>query len=258
MVIHPTAVISNSANLGSDVSIGPYAVIGDRVTIGDGTIVGPHCVIDGKTIVGKLCKIFSGAVIGSDPQDLKYRGELSSLEVGDNNIIREYVTINSGTEEHGKTVVGSNNMIMAYSHIAHNCALGSNCVLANCATLAGHVAVEDKVVIGGLAAVHQFTRVGELSIIGGCSKVISDVSPYSVCDGHPARTHGLNLVGLRRQEIDPETIKQLGRAFKILFNSKLSLGSAITKLEKEQNKSAEISHLIEFIKSSKRGICRHR
>ena len=239
-----------------DVTVGPYTIIGEDVTIGEGTVIGAHCVIENRTTLGNQCQVFTGAVLGSIPQDLKYKGESSFLEIGDENIIREFVTMNPGTEANSKTVVGSHNLIMAYSHIAHNCVIGNNCIIANCGTLAGYVSIEDKAVIGGMGAIHQFTRVGNLSIIGGCSKVVSDVPPYSTCDGHPARIYGLNLVGLRRQGVDSEVIKQLSHAFKILFNSGLSLRTALKKLSNEKSTSVEIAHLTDFIKNSKRGICR--
>jgi UDP-N-acetylglucosamine acyltransferase len=256
--IHPTAIVSKEAKLSRGISLGPYTVIGDGVTIGEATEIGAHCVIEGRTTLGKHCQVFTGAVLGSIPQDLKYKGEVSFLEIGNQNVIREYVTINPGTEINSKTVLGNNNLIMAYSHIAHNCIIGDSCVIANCGTLAGYVSIEDKAVVGGMVAVHQFTRVGRLSIIGGCSKIVSDVPPYSTCDGHPGRVYGLNLVGLRRQGLDGESIKQLGHAFKILFNSGLNLQSALQKLGEKGYTSSEVSYLIDFIKNSKRGICRHR
>lgn len=256
--IHPTAIVSEKAELGEEVRVGPYTVIADEVSIGEGTVIGAHCVIEKGTTLGKRCEVFTGAILGSIPQDLKYIGRISFLEIGDENIIREYVTINPGTEENSKTKVGNYNLIMAYSHIAHNCLIGNNCIIANAGTLAGYVAVEDKAVVGGLVAIHQFTRVGSLAIIGGCSKVVSDVPPYSTCDGHPARVYGLNLVGLRRQGMDSSVIRQLSHAFKLLFNSGLNLHNALQKISEEGYTSAEVSYLIEFIKSSKRGICRHR
>ncbi|MFC1592579.1 acyl-ACP--UDP-N-acetylglucosamine O-acyltransferase [Candidatus Omnitrophota bacterium] len=258
MSIHPTAIVSKKAKLGKDVKVGPYAIIGDEVKIKEGSSIGPHCVIEGKTTLGRRCQVFNAATIGSCPQDLKYKGEVNFLEIGNENIIREYVTINPGTEENSKTIVGSNNLIMAYSHIAHNCEIGNNCIIANAGTLAGYVRLEDRVVVGGLVAIHQFTRVGTLAIIGGCSKVVSDIPPYSTCDGHPARVYGLNLVGLKRQGISREVIKELSHAFKVLFNSGLTTRNAIQSLGEEKHASTEISHLINFIKNSKRGVCRQR
>ncbi len=256
MKIHPTAIVSKKAKLSDDIEVGPYAVIGDNTAIGKNTKIHSHCVIDGYTTIGEACEIFTGAVIGSQPQDLKYKGEKSFLIIGNNNIIREYSTFNPGTGEGGKTIIGNNNLFMAYSHIAHDCVVGSNCAIANNGTLAGHVTIEDKAVVGGLVAIHQFVRVGTLSIIGGCSKVVQDIPPYSTCDGHPARVYGLNLIGLRRNGISKESIEQLDRAFRILFNSGLTPKHALEKIEKEISAGNEASNLIGFIKNSQRGLTR--
>jgi UDP-N-acetylglucosamine acyltransferase len=254
MQIHETAIVSKKAKLAEDVQVGPYTVIGEGVAIGQGTKVGAHCLIEGNTSIGHNCEIFSGAVIGSRPQDLKYKGEKSFLEIGDNNIIREYCTFNRGTGEGGKTAVGSNNLFMAYAHIAHDCVIGNHCIIANNGTLAGHVTIEDAAVVGGLVAIHQFVRLGKLSIVGGCSKVVQDIPPYSTSDGHPARVYGLNLVGLRRNNIPRDSIEELNRAFKILFNTGLSIKHALEKIEKEIQQTEEILYLVNFIKSSQRGI----
>ena len=254
MQIDQTAVVSKKAKLSEGVCVGPYTVINDGVSVGSGTKIGSHCFIDGNTTIGKCCEIFTGAVVGSRPQDLKYKGEKVFLDIGDNNIIREYCTFNPGTEEGGRTIVGSGNLFMAYSHVAHDCRVGNNCVLANNSTLAGHVTIEDTVVIGGLVAIHQFVRVGSFSIIGGCSKVVQDIPPYSTCDGHPAVVYGLNLVGLRRHKVTRDTIKELDRAYKVLFNSGFTAKHALEELEKLGTKSAEVKHLINFVKASQRGI----
>ena len=256
MQIHSSAIVSKKAKLADDIQIGPYAIIGDNVTIGKAVKIGSACVIEGNTSIGDGCEIFSGAIIGSRPQDLKYKGEKSFLEIGAHNIIREYCTFNPGTEELSKTVVGDNNLFMAYSHVAHDCRVGDSCVIANNGTLAGHVTIEDKAVIGGLVAVHQFVRVGLLSIIGGCSKVVQDIPPYSTCDGHPARVYGLNLVGLRRNGVDNQAIEELDRVFKILFRSGLNKAHALERLKKEIKVNPEIAHLIDFVQSSQRGISR--
>ena len=256
MHIHDTAIISKKAKLGEKVSVGPYAVIEDNAVIGAGTKIGSHCLITGNTTIGKNCEIFTGAVVGSRPQDLKYSGEKVFLEIGDNNIIREFCTLNPGTNEGGKTVIGNANLLMAYSHIAHDCRLGSGCVLANNATLAGHVTIEDKAVIGGIVAIHQFVRVGALSITGGCSKVVQDIPPYSTCDGHPATVYGLNLIGLRRHKIPKESITLLDDAFRILFSSGLTIKHALERLAKEVKPTTEVAYLIDFIKNSERGISR--
>jgi UDP-N-acetylglucosamine acyltransferase len=255
-MIHPTAIVSKKVKLGSNVSIGPYTVIDGNVIIEAATKIGTHCLIQGNTKIGKECEIFNGAVIGSPPQDLKYKGEKSLLEIGDKNIIREYTTINPGTKEGSKTIIGNDNLLMAYSHVAHDCKIGNRCIIANCGTLAGYVSVEDNVLISGLAAVHQFVRIGKLAIVGGISKVVQDIPPYSTCDGHPARVYGLNLIGLKRNNVPRDSIRLLKQAFNILFNSGLPIKKAIEKLVKEKQTSPEVSYLVEFIKGSSRGISR--
>jgi UDP-N-acetylglucosamine acyltransferase len=256
MSIHKTAIISPTAKLGKDISVGPNTIIGDKVRIGDGTVIGANCVLDGNTLIGAFCEIFTGAIIGSKPQDLKYKGENSSLVIGNNNIIREYCTLNIGTGESGQTKIGNGNLIMAYSHVAHDCVIGSNCIIANGGTLAGHVTIEDKAVIGGLVAIHQFVRIGMLSIIGGCSKVVQDIPPFSTCDGHPAVVYGLNIVGLRRNGIPSESSRKLSHAFKILFNSQSSLKNSLTNLQQESIGCDEVRYLVDFVKKTKRGLSR--
>lgn len=254
--IHPTAIVSKKAKLADGVEVGPYAIIGDNVTIGKGTKIHSHCVVDGNTSIGSSCEIFTGAVAGNRPQDLKYKGETTFLEIGDNNIIREYCTLNPGTGEGGKTVIGNSNLLMAYSHIAHDCIVGNNCNIANNGTLAGHVTIEDRAVVGGLVAIHQFVRVGMLSIIGGCSKVVQDIPPYSTCDGHPARIYGLNLVGLKRSKIPQDSVEKLDKAFRILFNAGLTVKHAIEKAKGEAISCKEVAYLIKFIENSQRGLTR--
>ncbi len=255
--LHKTAIIASGAKLGKDVEVGPYSVIGPESVIGDGTKISSHVVIDGRTTIGKECQLFPGAVVGTVPQDKHHNHEDQvTLEIGDGNIIRECVTINPGTVKGGgETVVGNNNLFMAYSHVAHDCVIGNNCVLANSGTLAGHVTLEDNAVIGGLSAVHQFVRLGRLSIVGGCTKVVQDIPPFSTCDGHPARVYGLNLIGLRRAQISRDTVKALKLAFKILFFSGLSKTNAIERVEAEVPMGPEMEHLIFFLKTTKRGLC---
>jgi UDP-N-acetylglucosamine acyltransferase len=256
MSIHTSALVSKKAKLADGVCVGPYSVIGDKVVIGAGSKIGAHCVIDGNTAIGKNCEVFTGAVVGSRPQDLKYKGENNFLVIGDNNIIREYTTFNPATKDGGKTVIGNNNLFMAYSHIAHDCIVSNDCIIANSGTLAGHVTLEDKAVIGGLVAIHQFVRVGKLSIVGGCSKVVQDIPPFSTCDGHPARVYGLNLIGLRRNGYSRDSIGNLKQAFKILFNSGLSTKHALERLEQELPIDNEVAYLIGFLKDSQRGVVR--
>ncbi len=256
MKIHKSAIVHQKAKLADSVSIGPCALIGENVVIGADSVIGAHCVIEGRTTIGKANRIFTGVVIGSPPQDLKYRGERSYIEIGDNNSIREYVTVNPGTAQDEKTVIGNNNLVMAYSHIAHNCILKDNAIIANGGTLAGHVIIESKAIIGGLVAVHQFTRIGRLSIVGGCSKVVQDIPPFSTCDGHPARVYSVNSIGLKRSGVSSKDCLDLKKAFKLLFFSHLSLKTAIEKLEQEFSNSEFVSYLINFVKKSKRGISR--
>jgi len=256
MIIHPTAIVSKMAHLGPDIEIGPYSVVGDGVKLGRGVKVGSFCIIENDTTIGAGNKIFTGAVIGSIPQDLKYDGVKSSVVVGENNIIREYVTINLSMTQGSPTVVGSNNLIMAYSHVAHDCSIGNNCIIANGGTLAGHVTLEDRVIVGGLVAIHQFTRIGTMAIIGGCSKVVTDIPPYSTCDGHPARFYGLNLVGLKRTGVSAEVMKNLKDAYRIFYQSGLTKKHAVEEIKKNiPLTSSEMQHLVEFLSSSPRGVC---
>jgi len=255
--IHKTAIVDSKAKIADDVEIGPYTVVGPEVTIGKNVKIASHCIIKGKTTIGKDCQIFPGAVIGEVPQDKKFSGGKGiCLEIGEGNIIREYVTIHLGTlEGGGKTIIGNNNLLMAYSHVAHDCVVGNHCVMANVGTLGGHVTLEDNAVVGGLSAVHQFVRVGRLAIIGGCTKVVQDIPPFSMCDGHPAKVFNVNLIGLKRANISKETILLLKQAFKILFSAGLSKTHAIEKIEKEIQPTPEVEHLIFFAKTTKRGLC---
>ena len=255
--IHPTAIVHPKAQLGAGVAIGPYAVIDEHVRIGSRTRVGAHCVIEGRTAIGEDCEIFTGAVIGSIPQDLKYDGEESLLLIGNRNKVREYVTINPGTAGGGgKTVIGSDCLFMAYAHVAHDCLVGNHVIIANSAALAGHITVEDGAIIGGLVGIHQFVRVGTLSIIGGCSRVIQDVPPYATCVGYPATVFGLNSEGLRRAGVSADTKRWLHHAFKVLFHSQLSMSHALDEVAREADRCPELQHLITFIRQSKRGVSR--
>ncbi|MCD4780777.1 MAG: acyl-ACP--UDP-N-acetylglucosamine O-acyltransferase [Candidatus Omnitrophica bacterium] len=255
--IHKTAIIYSGAKLSPGVSVGPYSVVEKDVTIGDNVRVGSHCVITGQTRIGRNCKIYSSAVVGSAPQDKKYSADDNVfLNIGENNIIREFVTINPGTAEGGgKTVIGNDNLFMAYSHVAHDCVVGNNCIMANAATLGGHVTIEDNAMIGGFSAVHQFCRVGRLAIIGGCSKVVQDVPPFSMCDGHPAHVRSINAIGLKRAQFTSSKMLVLKKAFKILFRSGLTRAHALKQIIEEIESSSEIEHLIFFAKTSKRGLC---
>lgn len=255
--IHETALVHAGARLGKNIVIGPYAIIGENVELGDGCIVGPHVVIDGWTKLGANNKVYHGASVGVEPQDLKFKGEKSFLFIGDDNTIRENVTISRGTEGGGgETRIGNHNLFMAYSHVAHDCQVGNNIVLANCSALAGHVTVEDRVTIGGLSGIHQFTKIGKMSMLGACTKIVKDVPPFIIVDGNPARVAGINIVGLRRNDILPETRDEIKRAYRILYRSNLSIEQAIEKMEHELQGTAEIDHFIRFLRSAERGICR--
>lgn len=255
MRIHPTAVVDKKARIHESAEIGPYTIIGRNVSIAKNVIIGSHAVIDGFTTIGKGCRIFSGAVIGSPSQDLKSKNERSFVRIGKQTTIREFVTINAATGEEKETVIGDDCFLMAYAHVAHNCRLGNEVVMANCATLAGHVEIEDKAIIGGLAAIHQFCRVGRLSLIGGCAKVVQDVSPFTIADGHPAVTRSLNSVGLRRNGFSEQQRRELKQAFKIIFKSGQATSRALEKVTREVKSNAEVKHLVDFIKKSERGIC---
>ncbi|MEI6437910.1 MAG: acyl-ACP--UDP-N-acetylglucosamine O-acyltransferase [Candidatus Omnitrophota bacterium] len=255
--IHATAIIGPDVKLGENIIIGPYAVIEGEVSLGDGTEVGAHAVVSGWTKVGKGNRIFPHAAVGFDPQDKKYkRGDKTFLEVSDNNIFREFCTIHRGTiEGNGVTRIGSNNLFMAYSHVAHDCVVGNGCVLANSGTLAGHVTVEDFVIVGGLSAVHQFCRVGKNAMIGGCSRVVQDVPPYSLCVGGPALVYNLNAIGLRRAGVTSDSMKQLKEAFRIMFHSGLAKNSAVEQIERDVQLTEHVKHLLDFAKASERGLC---
>lgn len=256
MSIHKTAIVHSGAKVARGVTIGPYTVIGKDVVLSKGVKIASHCVVEGRTTIGENTEIFSGAVVGSIPQDRKFKiEEKTYLEIGANNIIREFVTMNPGTGEGGKTTIGDDNLFMAYTHVAHDCVIGSHCTMANVGTLAGHVTLEDHVVIGGLSAIHQFVRLGKFAIVGGCSKVVQDIPPFSTCDGHPARVYGLNLVGLKRANFTSQTLRDLKRAFKILFFSELVKSTAVQEVKKQITPSPEIDHLLQFVQTSQRGLC---
>lgn len=256
VMIHPTAIVHPDAELGKGVEIGPFSIIAGTVKIGDGTKVGARVTIEGNTTIGKDNEFFTGAVIGSMTQDKKFDGGTSFLTIGDGNKIREYVTINPGTKDGTQTLIGNFNLLMAYSHVAHDCVIGNHAVLANQGTLAGHVIVEDRAIIGGLSAVHQFTRIGTLSIIGGCSKVVQDVPPFMMVDGHPARAFGINSVGMDRAEVPKDEKTSMKKAYRLVFKSKLTLKKAMQQLEADLPPSPCLETLLQFLKNSERGICR--
>jgi UDP-N-acetylglucosamine acyltransferase len=258
-MIHPSAIIDESAQLAADVEVGPYAIIGKCVLIGKGTRIGAHAVIGDWTEIGENNQIFHQSSVGAPPQDLKYRGEETWTRIGSNNTIREFATVHRGTVSgHGETVVGNGNLLMAYSHVAHDCRIGNGVVMANVATLAGHVTVEDNVILGGLVAVHQFSTIGAYAMIGGGTLVGLDIPPYMIATSgkRDAKLRGLNLIGLKRRGFTDEAINCLKKAYKTLFMAGLKLPDAIEKIRQETPGCPEVNYLLEFIERSERGICR--
>ena len=248
-LIHPTAIVHPQAQLHPTVRVAPYAIIGSQVKIGANTIIGSHAVIDGCTEIGANNQIFPGAAIGLEPQDLKYKGANSLVKIGDKNQIREYVTINKATEEEEATVIGNSNLLMAYSHVAHNCVLENNVIIANNVAMAGHVHIESQAVVSGVLGIHQFVHIGQMAMVGGMSRINRDVPPYMLVEGNPAKVRSLNFVGLKRRGLGKEELRQLKKAFRILYHENLSLENAIAKLESlEQIKPIE--HLSQFLKTS--------
>ena len=255
--IDERAVVCKGAELGVDVEIGPYAYVGENVVIGDRCKIYPHAVIDGWTKIGNDCKIFPFASIGMAPQDIKYKNEPTELVIGDRNTIREYVTINRGTSTgRGKTIIGNDNFIMTSCHIAHDCKLSNGIVMANLATLAGHVEVDDYAVIGGFTAVHQFVKIGTLAMVGGASAVAQDVAPFTIVSGNRAKLYGLNLVGIKRRGIEGERLESLKKAYRLIFKSKLTIAEAKEAIEKQGLLKDEVEILINFILNSSRGVIR--
>src|ERR1043165_4582671 len=229
-MIHATAIVHPKAQLGADCDLGPYFGIGEHVALGDGCKLHSHVVIDGHTTLGDGNEVFPFASIGLKTQDLKWKGGITRTQIGNNNTFREYVTIHSATSDGEVTAVGSNNHILAYCHIAHNCTLGNRIIMSNVATLAGHVTVEDHAIVGGLAAVHQFCRLGKMSIVGGCSKVVQDVPPFMLVDGNPGETRTINKVGLERNGLSNEAQSALRSAYKILFREGLTIPNALSRI----------------------------
>lgn len=254
--IHPTAIIDPSAELGVGVEIGAYAWVGAQVKLGDNTIVSHHASINGPIRIGKGNYFFPFASIGEKTQDLKYKGEPTFAEIGDNNVFREFTTVNRGTAPEAVTLIGSNNLFLTYSHVAHDCIVGNHTIFSNNATLAGHVEVGDHAIISGLSAIHQFCRIGEHAIVGGCTKIVQDVPPFFIADGNPAEVRGVNAVGLQRNGFPDEDIKVLRTSYKILYDNSLNTSQALERLEGEFFGHERVKQLIDFVRSSQRGIIR--
>ena len=256
-MIHPTAIIDAEAEIGPDVTIGPYAIVRGNVTIGAGTEIGPYTIIDEYVHVGPDCRIFQYASIGAAPQDLKYHGEKTYLKIGRGTIIREFATINRGTAfGGGYTEVGEENYLMAYTHIAHDCKTGKQVILANNATLAGHIELGDNVTVGGLVAIHQFVKIGDYAYIGGKSAVVKDIPPYVIAAGDRATLHGLNNVGLKRKAFSKSTLTSLKKAYRIVFRIGLTVKQASERVRAEVEQVPEVVNFIQFIEKSSRGVTR--
>ncbi len=257
MEIHPTAILHPRAEVAGGVKIGPYSVIGEHVCIGRDTIIDSHAVVEGPTAIGERCHLFPFVSIGAAPQHARYGGEVTSVQIGNDNVIREFVTIHRGTAGGGgETIIGQGNFIMAYSHIAHDCKVGNHVILANASTLAGHIEVEDFAIVGGLAAVHQFVRIGCYAMVGGASAVPQDIPPYMMASGNRARLFGLNAVGLKRHHFAASTLAALKQAYRLIFRSHLPFSKAAEQVEAEVPDLPEVRHLLHFLRSSKRGFCR--
>lgn len=253
-LVHPSALVDPDAEMGQGVEVGPWSIVGPGVRVGDGTTLGPRVLVERDTWVGEDCRISCGAVLGSDAQDLKYKGEPTRLVVGDRTVVREYATLNRGTAASGQTSVGSDCLIMAYAHVAHDCTLGNHVILANSVAMGGHVVMEDWVTVGGLSGIHQFCRLGAHAFVGGASRITQDVPPYCRVVGNPPKLLGLNSVGLERRGFSPDLRRALKRAYRTLFQSKRKRSEALEHAEREAAGHPEVLHLLAFIRASERGV----
>jgi UDP-N-acetylglucosamine acyltransferase len=252
------AIVSPEAQLGENVSVGPFSIIEHDVIVGDGTRIASHALLAHGTRIGKECAVHYGAVLGTIPQDLKFHGEITTLEIGDHTVIREYVTLNRGTHERNKTTIGSHCFLMAYSHVAHDCSVGNHVILANSVNMGGHVQIEDNVVIGGIVAIHQFSHIGCHAMIGGGFRVTKDVPPYVLAGSEPLSFNGLNIIGMKRRNFSQKTIDIVESAYKLIYGSQFNVSQAIEKIKTDLPLMEEIKHIIEFIEKSKRGIIGRR
>ena len=256
-MIHPTAIIHPKAEIDTDVQIGPYSVIGENVSVGSGTVIGPHVVVDPFVSIGPDCHIFQYASVGAQPQAIKFKGEKTYVKIGRGSVVREFATINRGTEfGTGVTEIGEENLLMAYCHVAHDCQTGRKVILANGATLAGHIVIGNYVTVGGLVAIHQFVRIGDYAYVGGKSGVPKDIPPYVIATGDRAKLYGLNRVGLKRHGFPKATVDELKKAYRIFFRIGITLNEAIERAQAEVDHLPEVISFINFIKSSQRGITR--
>lgn len=252
--IHPTAIVSPDAQLGAGVEIGPFAIVGESCSLGDGSVIAARATLERNVTLGANVHVGSGTILGGAPQDVKYRGENTTVEIGDGTVVREYTTINRGTTHSFKTTVGKNCFIMSYVHLGHDCHVGDGVVLVNGVQLAGHVTVDDRAIISGLTAVHQFVRIGRFSFIGGCSRVAQDVPPYTRAVGNPIKLYGLNSVGLRRNNFSDEVLRELKRAYRLFFRSELNLSQALQRAEAELQPLPEVQDFVRFVSETNRGV----
>lgn len=252
--VHPTAIVSPDAVIGEGVDIGPFAIIGADCSIGEGSVIAARATLERHVRLAPHVKIGIGTVLGGDPQDLKFQGETTTVEIGEGTTIREYSTINRGTSQSHKTTVGRNSFLMSYVHLAHDCHVGDGVILANGVQLAGHVTVEDRAILSGLVAVHQFARIGTHSFVGGMSRVAQDVPPFLKAVGNPMKLYGLNSVGLRRHNFDEGVLRELKRAYKLFFRSELNVSQALERARSELEMGPEIEHFLSFVEGSQRGL----
>lgn len=254
--IHPTAIINSNAKLGNNIEVGPFSIIDDDVVIGDDCKIGPNVGIYNGARIGNRVKIFQGASVSNQPQDLKYADEITYLHIGDDTVVREFATLHRGTSATTKTIIGNNCLLMAYSHVAHDCIIGNKVIIANGVQVAGHVHIEDQVIIGGLSAIHQFGKIGQHAMVGGGAMANADIPPYSLVSGYPARFIGLNVVGLKRRGFSEQDISVIKEAYKIFYQSGLIFSKALEKLKEQYAENALVKNIIEFIETSERGVTR--
>lgn len=252
--IHPTAIVSDDAQIGANVEIGPFAIVGEGCTVGDGCVLAPRAMLERNVILGSNVKVGSGSILGGDPQDLKFKGEHTTVEVGEGTTIREYSTINRGTTESFKTTIGKNCLIMSYVHLAHDCHVGDGVILVNSVQLGGHVSVGDKAIIAGASAAHQFVRIGQFAFVGGCSRISQDVPPYSKAVGNPIKLYGLNSVGLQRNGFTEDVVRELKRAYRLFFRSELNVTQARERAAVELKPFPEVQEFLSFIEKTGRGV----
>lgn len=253
-VIHPSAIVSTTASIGDNVRVGPFAIVGDHCEVGDGCVIEARATLERNVRLAPNVTIGIGSVIGGDPQDLKFKGEDTWVEIGEGTRVREYLTINRGTAQSFKTTVGKGCFLMSYVHLAHDCHIGDGVIISNGTQLAGHVTIEDRVIISGLVAVHQFVRVGRHAFVGGCSRVAKDVPPFLKAVGNPVKLYGLNSVGLQRSGFSDETIRELKRAYRLFFRSELNVSQAMERARAELQPMQEVEHFLRFLEDSQRGV----